>query len=320
MSTLNQIKKTILHARSIAVLCHKNPDGDCIGSMLATGLGLACLGKRVYMVSQDGVPRKYANLPGASDVIRDIKQPVDMAITVDSNAKDMLGKPYNIIKASRHILEIDHHEFREPFGNLFLIDTRAAAVGELVYRLLTYLKITITKNIARNILTSIIVETNSFRLPTVQPVTFSICSALLETGIGYHTFAELIYWSKTKQAVLLSALCMARLKFSNTDSLAWSFAKIEDFRNMHGSDEDIDAVATDILLIRTVKIAILFREKSRHKLRVSLRSKGGVNIASLAQQYNGGGHFDCAGCYIANNEHSVQEFLNAAKRLLKRKQ
>lgn len=317
MNSLKSIKRSIIKARSIAIVCHKNPDGDCIGSLLSLGIGLASLKKRVHMVSQDGVPLKYRSLPGAHKIVETIKTAPDLAITVDCNAKEMLGRPFDIIKKSKDILEIDHHEFREPFGNLSLIDINSASVGELIYRLLRHLKIDITQDIARNILTSIIVETNSFRLPTVKPITFRICDKLLQTGIEYYKFSELIYWSNTKQSALLSGMCMARLKFSDSSKIAWSVVTRKDFAAKKGKDEDVDAVANDILSINTVKIAVLFREKSKRFLRVSLRSKAGINVASLAYRYGGGGHFDSAGCRIANTRQSIEDFIKSCKKLLR---
>jgi len=110
---------------------------------------------------------------------------------------------------------------------------------------------------------------------------------------------------------------MSRLGFLKKGKLAWSMMKRKDFSKMKGKDEDIDAVANDMLAIRAVKLAILFREKKAGSLRVSLRSKGGVNAALLAVRYGGGGHADSAGCYIADKKSAVKEFLRSAKRLIR---
>ncbi|MCK9554362.1 bifunctional oligoribonuclease/PAP phosphatase NrnA [bacterium] len=316
MKNLRQIKKKILSARRIAIAGHVNPDGDCIGSLLAFGLGLNSTGKRAHMLLQDDIPKAYRNLPGANKIKKRMKETPDLAITVDCNTKEMVGAPFNAIKRAKDILEIDHHMYRKPFGTLSLIDGKAAAVGEIIYKLLKSLNIDITKNIARNILTSIIVETNSFRLPSVKPFTFRVCDRLLLTGVDYNRLSEMVYWLKTKEAAVLSGLCMANIHFLKNDKIAWSIATKKDFSRMGGRDEDVDSVANDMLSIETVKIAILFREKSPGLLRVSLRSKGGINVACLAYKYNGGGHFDSAGCLIANKTSSIQEFLKAAAGLL----
>ncbi|MCF7907451.1 MAG: bifunctional oligoribonuclease/PAP phosphatase NrnA [Candidatus Omnitrophica bacterium] len=317
MSNLRTIKERIFKAKDFVIACHRNPDGDCIGSLLALGLGLKTLKKRVIMVSQDGVPLSYRGLPGANKITRRLGKVPDMAITVDCNSKEMVGRPFKTIRKAKYLLEIDHHEFREPYGNMFLIDTKAASVGEMVYKLLYYLRIGITKEIAENILTSIIVETNSFRLPTVKPATFNICYKLQKTGVDFHKISETVYWSKTKQAVILSGICMSKLEFSRNGQIAWSIVSKKDFSSVKGRDEDVDPVANDILAIKAIKIAVLFREKSQNILRVSLRAKGGINVASLAYKYGGGGHFDSAGCQITNTKKEIRGFIEAAKRLLR---
>lgn len=317
MIGLKEAIKAILQSERIVIACHVNPDGDCIGSLLALGLGLSSIGKRVYMVSQDGVPRSYQKLPGADKVRKTIEKVPDMAITVDCNAKEMVGKPFNVIRKTKYILEIDHHEFRKQFGTLFLVDTKASAVGEIVYRLFKYLKVGITKDIAQNILTSIIVETNSFRLPVVRALTFRICAVLMKTGIDFSRLSEIVYWSKTKAGAVLSGRCMANLKVIQKDKIAWTLVTRKDFTRARGKDEDVDSVANDILSINTVKIAVFFREQNAKFLRVSLRSKGRLNVASIANKYGGGGHFDSAGCYIANRKKTMVELIEAAKELLK---
>lgn len=317
MMRVKGIVKAISQSRKILIACHVNPDGDCIGSLLALGLGLASIGKRIYMVSQDGVPARYRKLPGAQEIRKRIEKVADMAITVDCNAKEMVGRPFDTIKKTKYILEIDHHEYRKPFGNLFLIETKAAAVGEIVYRLLKQLNVHVAKDIAQNILTSVIVETNSFRLPVVRPFTFTLCAQLLKTGVDFNRLSELIYWSKTKEAAILSGRCMSNLKFIRRGKIAWAVVRRKDFSRIGGKDEDVDSVANDILSIDSVKIAILFRERDKKMLRVSLRSKGRINVASLAYRYGGGGHFDSSGCYIANTEREIAELIERAKELLK---
>lgn len=316
-SSLKKIKEKISRANGITIACHINPDGDCIGSLLALGLGLSALGKKVYLVSQDGVPLRYRKLPWARRIKRRAQKLTDMVISVDCNASEMIGRPYEALRKAADILEIDHHAYRRPFGNLSFVDTKAAAVGELVYTLLRFLKIGISQEIAQNILTSIIVETNAFRLPSVRPLTFRICSELVGAGVDYHRLSEMVYWSKTKQAAVLCGLCMSRLKLLAHNQIAWSSISREEIAKIKGREEDVDSVANDMLAIHSVGIAILFREKSRKLLRVSLRSKGRINIASLAYKYGGGGHFDSAGCLIANTLKARHGLIAAARGLLR---
>ena len=169
-----------------------------------------------------------------------------------------------------------------------------------------------TKEIAENLLTSIIVETNSFRLPATSYFTFKLCSDLAKTGVDFADLTKGVYWAKTKESAILSGICLSRCRFLRDSRIAWSLARQRDFRTVKGKDYDIDAVASEMCAIEGVEIAVLFREKSKRTLRVSLRSKGRINVAGVAEKYNGGGHSDIAGCYIPNNKKSMRELLSFA--------
>lgn len=314
--TIDEAKSSILKAKTIAISGHVNPDGDSLGSLLSLGLGLESIGKRVCMINQDALPKTYASLPGANRIIKTIKGKVDLAIAVDCSTKELLGKTLSVFKKAKSILEIDHHEFRRPFGDIRLVDYKAAAVGELVHILLKALNVKITRNIAENLLTSIIVETNSFKLNNVRPFTFRLCAQLLEAGVDFPKLVDIMYWSRTKESVILSGLCLARCKFLANSRLVWSIVRAKDYAKIKGKDYDIDAVANEMRAIKGVEIAVLFRQQYKKILRLSLRSKGEINIAGIAEKYGGGGHFDTAGCYIPNNAKSIKEILSLAKNLL----
>jgi phosphoesterase RecJ-like protein len=318
MSNHKKAKQAILGAKTIVISAHRDPDGDAIGSILALGLALEKRGKRVYMVSKDGVPKRYEKLPAAYRIVKSINKSCDLAIAVDCDDKEVLGKTFETFKKAKAILEIDHHVVRKSFGDISFVNPDAAATGEMVYKLIKQLKIPITKEIAQNILTAIIVETNSFSFPETSRKTFLICADLLRTGLDFYKLTSMIYWSKTKEAVLLSGICFSRCKFLEKGQIAWSIIKKADFDQIKGKDEDADAVADEIRAIKSVKVVLLFREKSKDVLRVSLRSKGKINVARLAEEFGGGGHFDVAGCRVPNNKKTIQKFLSKAKKLVRK--
>jgi phosphoesterase RecJ-like protein len=258
----------------------------------------------------------YRRLPGSNRIIRTLKEKVDLAIAVDCNTAEMLGKTYQAFTQAKDILEIDHHEFRRPFGTVSFVDPEAVAVGEMVYLLLKRLKVGFTKEIAQNILTSLIVETNSFKLPHLRPLTFNVCAEMLKTGVNFHRLTEMVYWTKTRETAVLSGTCLSRCVFLAQGALAWSMITKKDFKRIRGKDEDVDAVADEMRSIKGVKIAALFREKDKKTLRVSLRSKGKINVGGVAEAYGGGGHFDVAGCIIPNTPSARAEILRKLKQLL----
>lgn len=315
MRGLQQAVRALRKAQTVVLAGHINPDGDCIGSLLALGLGLRSKGKRVSMLLAGTTPRMYLRLPGAAMLKSSHAKAADVAVSVDCNTAAMLGKEvWEAFGRCQEILEIDHHEYREPFGTLALIDTKAAAVGEIVYTLLKKLSVRITPDIAQNILTSIIVETNSFRLPSVTSSTFAVCAELLTSGVDFYRLSDMVYWSKTPQAALLSGICLSRVRFLKKGAVVWSSIRQKDFRKVNGRDEDVDAVADEMRSIRGVRVAVLLREQKDRLLRVSIRSKDEINVARLAQRFGGGGHGDVAGCFIPNTRSAVDTLLREVLR------
>ncbi|MFA6636546.1 MAG: bifunctional oligoribonuclease/PAP phosphatase NrnA [Candidatus Omnitrophota bacterium] len=309
--------KAVQEAATIAISCHVNPDGDTVGSMLALGLGLEKFGKTVTLISPEEIPPQYSTLPAAERAKRKLSKNVDLAITVDCNSGDMVGPVLeDLRKRAKLILAIDHHSLREPYENISLIDVSAAAVGEMVYTLLNKLKVHIDRDIARNILTSIIVETGSFRLPSVNARTFGICESLIRTGVDFNDLVETVFWKKNRQAAVLAGLCMSRCKFIADGRLAWTTVKSRDFKSTGGKDRDVDPVPDEIRAISGVDIVVFFREQNGGRLRVSLRSKKEINVGLLAREYGGGGHPDVAGCVIKNSPGEIKNFLSEAEKFL----
>lgn len=316
MSEFDKALQLINKAETILISGHINPDGDSIGSMLALGSGLELLKKKVVMLSVDGVPRTYQDLPGADSIVAEYSGSPDLAISVDVSTEKMLGDAYGVFKKARHIIEIDHHTNRKSFGGLVIIEPETAAVGEVVFKLLNKLSVAISREIAENIMTSIIVETHSFRLPNVKPQTFNICYKLLSAGVDYHQLTERVYWRKSKEAAILTGICLSRCKFRAEGKLAWSIIKKSDFDEVGGSYEDLVTVAGELISIKNVEAAVFFAEENGNRLKVSLRSKGSVNVGLLADNLGGGGHYDIAGCYAENTAEGIQKILNDVEGLL----
>ncbi len=318
LTNFKKAKAEILAAKSIAIFSHINPDGDTIGSMLALGLGLKSLGKKVVMLNADSVPKVYQALPGAKLIKKNLKHKnIDLAIAVDCGKGSLLGNNLVDFKSAKKSIAIDHHKIRSKFAKISVVDPKASAAGEIIYHLIKKLEINFTKSISENILTSIIVETNSFRLPSTNSKTFAICAELLKIGINFSKISETVYWSKSKEAMMLWSLCAKRMKFLKQNRLVWSIVRTKDFKQFKALDEDVDPFPNEMLSIKGVQMVIFFREKDNNQLRVSLRSKGKANVALFASKFEGGGHFDIAGFYISNSDQSIKKVIREAKQIIK---
>lgn len=299
-----RVAKEFKKAKHIALCVHKFPDGDAIGSMIALALGLKKLKKKVSLFSPSAMPFRYSFLPlfrAVKTANRQMKS-FDLAVAVDCASVFQLGSMFEtVFKRSSTTIEIDHHVFRKSFTGISLIDREAAAVGEMVYHLLHYLKIPIDSDMASAMLISMIVETGSFRLPTVRSQTFSICADLISRGVDYYRIVERSYWTRTKEEAALLGLCFSRIKLYKQGKIAYTYVTLKDMRRLKAKDEDVDPIADQIRMLKKVKAVLLFREMEGHQWRVSLRSKGFVDIGRIAEEFGGGGHPDVAGCFLANN-------------------
>ncbi len=315
---LEKAKECILHSDHILIASHINPDGDTIGSLLALGLGLERINKKVIMVSQDGIPERYRALPGAGRVLTSYEEPVDLAISVDCGSLELLGNTQRAFSRSKKILQIDHHEVGNRFGDYLLIDSSLAAAGEEVYHLLNALGVEIDLAIAKCLLTSLVVETSSFRLPNVTERTFKICSELLNKGVDFSAFVQEIFWRRDATACRLFGLSLSRVVMDCDGKLAWSVLRQEDFAELGGKESDVDDVADAIRTIEGVWVTVFFREQTDGTLRVSFRSRGEINVAEVAGRFGGGGHRDAAGCkIIKGGDRAIATVLGELTSLLK---
>jgi len=300
--SLKTAAQKLLAAERILIASHIDPDGDTIGSLLALGLSLLSIDKQVVMVSPDGVPVRYQFLPGSGLVLNRLRGKIDVAVAVDCGSIKQLGPLKRVFQTTKTTFQIDHHDFADSFGLYLVADPNAAAVGEIVYDLIKLLGVRITPVIATCLLTSIIVDTGSFRFSNVRSRTFRICADLLDKGVDLKYLMEEAYWKKTETTVRLEAFCFRNMKFERNGKVVWALVKKSDFKKVNGMLADVDGVADDLRSIEGVKAAALFRESEKGLCRVSLRGAPGISVAKVAGRFGGGGHYHSAGCMIKNNK------------------
>lgn len=314
-----KVAQEIKKAKRIALCVHMFPDGDAIGSMIALALSLQRLKKNFTLFSPSELPGRFSFLP-MHDRIRLKTVPgesFDLAVAIDCASKVQLGDLYrSVFKKAHQTIEIDHHTFRRSFAAISLVDKDASSVGEIVYFLLKFLNVKIERDMAVAMLVSIIVETGSFRLPSVRAETFRICADLLSLGIDYYKIIEKSYWSRTKAEAALLGLCFSRIKFFKKGKLAYSYVTLKDLRRWGARQEDIDPIADQIRMLKEVRAVILLREMPGRRWRVSLRSKGSIDVGRVAEEFGGGGHPDVSGCFIEKTKKEENRLIRRIGKLL----
>jgi phosphoesterase RecJ-like protein len=274
---------------------HARPDGDAIGSALACGQILRLMGKDAEVVMRDPVPRIYQRLPFASAVIQSdrVKGNYDAAILLEC---DSIQRTRLEGLDSRFLISIDHHISGRNFAHVNWIDPSAVATGELVYRLGCAAGVTITPEIATCLYTALLTDTGSFMFEGTNAHTFALARELVMAGADPAQCARSIYFGHSTAKMRLLGAALSNLH--REGSLAWIWITHEQMERFEAKEEDCEGLVNYALSIGDVEVAMFFREQLDGRYRISLRSKGGVNVASIAETFGGGGHACASGCSL----------------------
>ena len=296
------IRQQLAAVHKIVVVGHIRPDGDAVGSMLGLAHALRADGKTVECVLQDGVPEKYAFLPGAADVRTSVPLEYDYLIVVDSSDIMRTGKVLDGLPAPD--LVIDHHNTHDDFGKLEYVKPEIEATALILADSLPRWGLTITMDAATCLLTGLLSDTIGFRTANTQPAALRAAADLMEIGADFHdvylktlsdkTLAEALYWGQGLS------------KIQQNGAILWSTLTLNDriVSSYQGND---DADLINILsAIKGPLMTILFVEQEGG-VKISWRSVEGVDVSKLAREFGGGGHKAAAGADVEGNLQSIQE-------------
>lgn len=294
------ISSLIAWKESYLLLGHLHPDGDVLGSMLGLGLALKGHGKRVTLAGPHPVPEPYRFLPGAEWIEQWKEASGVHEVTVLLDCPDPARTGGLLGQVREHgtaIVNIDHHQDNRRFGDINWVDVGAAATGEMVYDLLDVLGWSLTPEIATALYTALVTDTGSFRYSNSTPKAFRIAAHLVAEGAAPARIAGELYEGRTLEDLRLLGRLLERIETSADGRVAWLVLPGDLARNQDLIEaEDFIAYPRSI---RSVKVALLFRELHPGQVKVSLRGKGEVNVAGIAARFGGGGHPNAAGCTVA---------------------
>lgn len=292
--------RAILDARRVVLACHVNPDGDTLGSMIALALGLEHLHKDVTLLSADGLPDLYGFLPEADRIQQTTdRRDFDLAVVLDAGDLTRIGPAVlPVIESAPLLMDIDHHVTGGQFGQVRLLDDKAAATGEIVYDLLIALGVPFTLPISECLLCALLTDTGSFRFMNVTPRTMAIAGALIERGASPNTIAECVFENKPFAAQKILGRALDTMKKSDDGRVVWTFVTQADFAALGATDAMTEGVVSQIRAVQGAEVAFFMREAASGKLRVSLRSRDPIDVSQVAARFGGGGHRLAAGCSL----------------------
>lgn len=323
-NNLEEIIKEIEQAQRILITSHENPDSDAIGSMLALSLGLKKIGKEVLLYNKDGVPEVLSFLKGSDEIVSsldDLDDNYDLCFVLDCPSLDRPGsgfKEYISQKSSAKIIIVDHHETRGSEGDIRLIDTRASSTGVLIYSILKAGSIELDPDIAESIYVTILGDTGSFMYSNTNAETFRIAAELVLAGARPEFVSQALYENEPLRKIKLQGLVVKTLEIADENRIASVYIDREMYENSGTTKEDAEGMVNIPRSIKGVEVAFLLRqEDAKPYWKVSLRSKGEVDVSSLAQRFGGGGHKKAAGCRVSGaREEAMKKIYDAIKEAL----
>jgi phosphoesterase RecJ-like protein len=277
------------------VTAHARPDGDAVGSLLACWMMLQRMGKNADMALSDRVPCIYRSLPCAGHVRHwsHVEGDYDTVLLLECD-----GIPRTRLSGleNRFLINIDHHTSGSAFANVNWIDSSACAVAEMVYQLTGAAGIELSRDMATCLYTAVLSDTGSFSYEGTDAHTFELARNLVRRGADPVHIAQDVYFSNPPAKMHLLGAALANLRHDG--HLAWLWVSQNDMERTHAEEEDCEGIVNYAIAISGIEVAVFLRELRDRRVRLSLRSKGRVNVASIAERFGGGGHENASGCTL----------------------
>ena len=303
---LNEVLHQIKQRERFVLSSHARPDGDAVGSSLACCEVLRQMGKQAEVVLHDGVPRVYQQLPFAASVVQSdrVNGSYDAAILLEC---DSIQRTRLAGLEKHFLINIDHHKSGRDFADVNWIDPKAVATAEMVYKLAREAGVNISPEIATCLYTAVLTDTGAFMFEGTSEHTFELARELTLAGADPARCARSIYFghSTAKMRLLGSALSVLQRE----GPLAWIWVTQSQVEQFGAKEEDLEGLVNYALAIGDVEVAVFFRELPDTRFRVSLRSKGKVDVGHIAEQFGGGGHACASGCSVDGPLHAAVEIV-----------
>ena len=302
----DRVVDAIHEADSLLLLGHVSPDGDALGSALAAGLAIAALPSRPEIQVSFGddpfvVPANLAWLPGQQLLTppsRVMPSPA-VVLTFDASSIDRLGVLRDVAERAPLLVAVDHHASYDGFGTVGLVDMGAPATAVVAHELVERLGVPVDADIAACLYTGLITDTGSFRYAGTTAQTHALAGELLQTGIAFDEIAREVFDTVPFGFLGMLGAALERSVLDQSAAsgrgLVWTVVHVTD-RSEHALPFDlVEPVIDTVRKASEAEVAMVVKEDDRGDLRVSLRSKGAVDVSRVATSLGGGGHWYAAG-------------------------
>jgi phosphoesterase RecJ-like protein len=295
---------------------HVNPDGDAIGSELGLARLLRKLGKGAVIWNRDPIPTVYKPLPGSDRVHSGEEVPTgfpevfDAIIVLECPSPDRTGLEQHL--SALPVINIDHHLGNQHYGAVNWVDSAAPAVGEMVYRLAQGLKATLDPETASCLYLTLVTDTGGFRFSNATPAAFEAAASLVRDGAQPEQVSQWLYESQPLGVIRLLGEMIQTLELHEDGRVATGRLTLEMFRKVGAAPGDSEGLIDHIRSIAGVEAVALIRERENGSQKVSLRSRGEVDVEKIARHHGGGGHRNAAGFALEGDGEAVRGQVAAA--------
>ena len=294
---------------SFLMTCHVNPDADALGSVLALGLALRKMGKKVDFYNKDNVPPSLEFLPHSHLFQKqlDRHKHYDMVFTGDSGDIERLGKDFVEFKNYDYLVNVDHHITNTRFGNINIIDVAAPSTGCVILKIIEHLNCPITPDIATCVYVTLVTDTGSFQYRNTTEDALAIASQMVKMGANPGDVSEYLFFSFPTEKLLLLKRVLNTLEFSQDKRYASIVLREADIKELNVSRDVAEDFIDHPRSLKSVRVAAYFKEINNGKFKLSLRSKGpDVDVSKICGYFGGGGHFAASGCVIEGSLEDVK--------------
>ena len=304
-AAIDRIRDAVLARERFVISSHARPDGDSIGSQLAMAYALQALGKDVTIVNRDPAPPPLMAFPGVPSirVAERVDGEYDAAIVLECSELARTG----VEGLERYfVINVDHHPGNAEFGALNWFNGDAAACAEMVFDIIEALDVRLSVEIATHVYVGILTDTGSFHYSSISSRTFDICRRLVEAGVDPPKVARSIFDSNSLGRLKLFGAVLSSIELEDSGRLAVVRVDRAMAASAGGNYEDTEGLINLPLTVRDIQAVVFFKELSGREYRVSMRSKGEIDVCSVAKRFGGGGHKNASGCTVTGDYDEVR--------------
>lgn len=281
------------------VSSHIHLEGDAIGSELSMAGLLRQLGKKVYVVNDDDPPPEYLFLPEISSIIRSREYPdYDAAVLVDCSDASRIGRLSKSLKPGKPLINIDHHVSNSRFGTVNWVEPKASSACEMVYALFKALKKPIGKKEGILLYAGLLSDTGSFRYASTSAYTHEAAADLIRRGLDVYGIHQKLYENFSFETMKAVGRAAGNMKKDATGKVAWVEVPLSLLKKYPVLEQQTDELIRGARAVKEADVALLFKQIGKREVRINFRSRGGLDVNKLAQQFGGGGHPKASGATL----------------------